>query len=153
MADIPYLLVVEARYYEDIADELVKGAEVAIEAAGARFTRIWVPGALEIPTAIKMAIRSMESPGVSRGFDGFVALGCVIRGETSHYDHVCQECMHGLAQLTTTHSVALGNGVLTCENRDQAYKRAAVNAGDKGGTAARAALRMIDVRRHLLPQQ
>ncbi len=152
MADKPYLLVVEARFYEDIADELVKGAKAAMEAAAASHTRIWVPGALEIPTAIKMAISSMESSGGTQSYDGFVALGCVIRGETSHYDHVCQECMHGLAQLGTSHSVAIGNGVLTCENRDQAWQRAAVDAGDKGGTAARAALRMIDVKRDLLPK-
>ena len=153
MTDAPYLLVVEARFYEDIADELVKGAEAAIEAAGATHTRIWVPGALEIPAAIKMAIRSIDLPGGRRRYDGFVALGCVIRGETSHYDHVCQECMHGLAQLGTTYSVAIGNGVLTCENRDQAWQRAAVDCGDKGGTAARAALRMIDVKRDLIPER
>ena len=153
MADAPYLLVVEARFYEDIADELAKGAEAAIEAAGATHTRIWVPGALEIPMALQMAIRSMDVPGVRRRYDGFVALGCVIRGETSHYDHVCRECMHGIAQLGTVCSVVIGNGVLTCETRDQAWRRAAVDEGDKGGAAVRAALRMIDVERELLPER
>lgn len=153
MSDAPFLLVVEARFYEDIADELVKGAIAVIEGAGATYTRIWVPGALEIPTAIRMAVRSMDLPAGRRRYDGFVALGCVIRGETSHYDFVCQECMHGIAHLGITYSVAIGNGVLTCENRDQAWKRAAVDNGDKGGSAARAALRMIDVKRDLLPER
>ena len=153
VADAPYLLVVEARFYDDIADELVNGAVRAIESAGATYSRISVPGALEIPTTIRMAIRSMDLPGGRRRYDGFVALGCVIRGETSHYDHVCQECMHGISQLGITYSVAIGNGVLTCENRDQAWQRAAVDSGDKGGTAARAALRMIEVKRNLLPER
>lgn len=151
MADAPYFLVIEARFYDDIADELVNGAVKAIETAGATYSRISVPGALEIPTTIRMAIRSMDLPGGRRRYDGFVALGCVIRGETSHYDHVCQEAMHGISQLGITYSVAIGNGVLTCENRDQAWQRAAVDLGDKGGTAARAAMRMIEVKRDLLP--
>ncbi len=151
MAGAPHLLVVEARFYEDIAEELAAGAEAAMDAAGAVRTRIWVPGALEIPAAIRMAVDSMDGPGGGRRYDGFVALGCVIRGETSHYDHVCRECMHGIARLGTARSVAIGNGVLTCENRDQAWRRAAVDKGDKGGAAARAALRMIEVRRQLSP--
>lgn len=144
----PHLLVVEARFYEDIADELARGAEAALAAAGATHDRVQVPGALEIPAAIGMAI---EADGMRerRRHDGFVALGCVIRGETSHYDHVCRECMRGIAWLATTHAVAIGNGVLTCENGDQARRRAAVDQGDKGAAAARAALRMIEVKRGL----
>lgn len=143
----PRLLVVEARFYEDIADELARGAEAALAAAGAVHDRIRVPGALEIPAAIGMAIEADATR--DRPYDGFVALGCVIRGETSHYDHVCRECMHGIAWLATAHAVAIGNGVLTCENGDQARRRAAVGEGDKGGAAARAALRMIEVKRGL----
>lgn len=144
----PHLLVVEARFYEDVADELARGAEAALAAAGATHDRVRVPGALEIPAAIGMAIEADEMHE-GRHYDGFVALGCVIRGETSHYDHVCRECMHGIAWLATFHAVAVGNGVLTCENGDQARRRAAVGEGDKGGAAARAALRMIEVKRGL----
>ncbi len=139
----PHLLVVEARFYEDIADELARGAEAALAAAGATHDRVRVPGALEVPAAIGMAIE-VDRIRVRR-YDGFVALGCVIRGETSHYDHVCRECMRGIAWLATTRAVAIGNGVLTCENGDQAWRRAAVDQGDKGAAAARAALRMIEV--------
>lgn len=141
----PHLLVVEARFYEDVADELARGAEAALAAAGATCHRVRVPGALEIPAAIGMAIEADEAWD-RRPYDGFVALGCVIRGETSHYDHVCRECMHGIAWLATAHAAAIGNGVLTCENGDQARRRAAVGGGDKGGAAARAALRMIEVK-------
>ena len=144
----PHLLVVEARFYEDIADELARGAEAALAAAGATHDRVQVPGALEIPAAIGMAIEA-DRTREDRRHGGFIALGCVIRGETSHYDHVCRECMRGIAWLATTHVVAIGNGVLTCENGDQARRRAAVDRGDKGGAAARAALRMIEVKRGL----
>jgi 6,7-dimethyl-8-ribityllumazine synthase len=153
MPESPFLLIVEARFYEDIADALVSGAVAAIEAAGGTYQRVTVPGAFEIPAALRMAIRSMDLPGGRRRFDGFVALGCVIRGETTHYDHICNECMGGIAELALTYSVAIGNGVLTCENRDQAWERAAVDRKDKGGDAARAVLRMIEVKRQFLPER
>ena len=147
MSDTPHLLIVEARYYEQISDELAKGAVAALDAAGATYDRLAVPGAFEIPAAIRMNIKAMELVGGRRRYDGYVALGCVIRGETSHYDYVCGECARGLMDLTLEYSVAMGFGVLTVEDEAQAWVRASVDQGDKGGVVANAALRMIDVKR------
>ena len=147
MIDVPHVLIVEARFYDDIADELAKGAIAALEAAGATYDRLEVPGAFELPAAIRMNIKAMELVGGRKRYDGYVALGCVIRGETSHYDYVCGECARGLMDLTLQYSLAIGFGVLTVENRDQAWARAAMDQLDKGGTVAKAALRMIEVKR------
>ena len=131
------VLIVEARFYPQYSDELLRGAVAAIEGAGAVWQRLAVPGALEIPCAIALAARS-------RRFDGFVALGVVIRGETSHYDIVAFESARGLMDLTLQ-GVAIGNGVLTCENDEQAWARVRVDGMNKGAGAAQAALRMIAV--------
>ena len=147
MIDVPHVLIVEARFYDDVADELAKGAIAALEAAGATYDRLEVPGAFELPAAIRMNIKAMELVGGRKRYDGYVALGCVIRGETSHYDYVCGECARGLMDLTLQYSLAIGFGVLTVENRDQAWARAATDQLDKGGTVAKAALRMIEVKR------
>ncbi len=147
MDNEPHLLIVEARFYEDIADQLAAGAIAALDQAGATYDRIVVPGALEIPAAIRFAIKAMELIGGRRRYDGYIALGCVIRGETSHYDIVAGESARGLTELTLEYAIAIGNGILTVDNRAQAEARAAVDQRDKGGTAARAALRMIDVKR------
>jgi 6,7-dimethyl-8-ribityllumazine synthase len=130
-----HLLIVEARFYGDICDELASGAIAAIERAGATWERHAVPGALEIPGAIVAAAKTKR-------FDGFVALGCVLRGETSHYDIVANESARGIMDLTMT-GLAIGNGILTCENEGQAWARARVAEMDKGGGAADAALTMI----------
>jgi 6,7-dimethyl-8-ribityllumazine synthase len=130
-----HLLIIEARFYGDICDELAKGAIAAIERAGATWERHAVPGALEIPGAIVAASKAKR-------FDGFVALGCVLRGETSHYDIVANESARGVMDLTMT-GLAIGNGILTCDNEDQAWARARVAEMDKGGGAADAALTMI----------
>ncbi len=143
MATTPHVMIVEARFYEDIADELVRGAMGALEAAGATWKRFAVPGAFEIPAAIGFA-HTGES-----GFDGYVALGCVIRGETTHYDYVCTESARGLQDLAVRHGLAIGYGILTVENDDQAWARARVEVGNKGGDAARACLAMIELRRNL----
>ena len=147
MIDVPHVLIVEARFYDDIADELAKGAIAALEAAGATYDRLEVPGAFELPAAIRMNIKAMELVGARKRYDGYVALGCVIRGETSHYDYVCGESARGLMDLALQYSLAIGFGVLTVENRDQAWARAAMDQLDKGGTVAKAALRMIEVKR------
>jgi 6,7-dimethyl-8-ribityllumazine synthase len=138
-----HLLIVEARFYDDIADELLAGATAAIEQAGATFERVTVPGALEIPSAIAMALAS------PRKYDGYVALGCVIRGETTHYDTVANESARGLMQLAVAHRLAVGNGILTVENDEQAWARARVGEMNKGGAAAEAVLRMIAVKQRL----
>jgi len=143
MARPPRLMIVEARYYEDIAEELCLGAIAELERSGARWERIAVSGAFELPGAVALALKA----GARRAFEGYVALGCVIRGETSHYDLVCTECARGLQSLVLEHGLALGFGVLTCENREQAWSRASRTGGDKGGEAARAALAMLALKR------
>ena len=147
MTDAPHILIVEARFYSEIADEMVRGAVAELQAVGATYERIEVPGAFEIPTAIGIAVRSLELFAGRERFDGYVALGCVIRGETSHYDYVCVESARKLQDLACDRCLALGYGILTCENGDQAWDRARIDRKNKGGDAARACLRMIEVRR------
>ena len=137
------VLIVEARYYVEISDELAAGAIAVLEEAGCAFERVEVPGALEIPAAIAMAEVSTNS------YDGYIALGCVIRGETSHYDIVAGESARALMDLTTSAKLAIGNGIITTENSAQAFARARVSEKNKGGFAARACLDMISLRRRL----
>ena len=147
MSDAPHVLIVEARFYEDVADELAKGAIAALAAAGATYDRLEVPGAFELPAAIRMNIMAMELGSGCRYYAGYIALGCVVRGETSHYDYVCGECARGLMDLSLEFSLAVGFGVLTVENQEQAWARASVDQLDKGRAGANAALRMIEVKR------
>jgi 6,7-dimethyl-8-ribityllumazine synthase len=142
-----HLLIVEARFYDDLADALLGGAKAALDHAGATYDVVTVPGALEIPAAISFALDGAEEGG--REYDGFVALGCVIRGETHHFDIVANESARALMDLSVEESLAIGNGILTVENDGQAWVRARANEGDKGGFAARAALTMIELRRRL----
>jgi 6,7-dimethyl-8-ribityllumazine synthase len=141
------MLIVEARYYEHIADALLRGATAALDAAGARYDRIAVPGALEIPAGIAMAV---DAAARKRDpYDGVVALGCVISGETYHFEIVSNESARGLAELALTRQLPVGNGILTVENESQAVARAGGNKGNKGEEAARAALAMIKLKRGL----
>jgi 6,7-dimethyl-8-ribityllumazine synthase len=149
MSDKPHIMVVEARFYEDLSDALWEGAKRALENAGATYERFSVPGALEIPAAIRLAHLSGEAGKLKKKFDGFVALGCVIRGETTHYETVCNESARGLMTLGTEWGLAIGNGILTCENDAQAWARAKVSELDKGGGAALAALSLVALRRQL----
>lgn len=135
----PRLLLVVSPYYRPIADDLVAGAKAALEAAGAQHDRIDVPGALEIPSAIRLAARAQI-------YDGYVALGCVIRGETTHYETVCNDSSRGL-MLLGLDGLCIGNGILTCETMEQARVRAAPSDQDKGGGAAAAALHLIALAR------
>lgn len=134
----PFLLVVSP-YYETISEMLLAGATEAIAAAGHGSEMITVPGALEIPAAVNIALSSNR-------YSGFVALGCVIRGDTTHYDIVINESARGLQELALRTHAAIGNGILTCENMDQAWVRADKTQGNKGGEAARAAIRMTQIR-------
>ena len=143
----PNVLIVEARFYAHIADQMLDGATAALEAGGAHFERITVPGALEIPAAILFAAKAGE--GAGKSFDGYVALGCVIRGETSHYELVCDSCARGIQELALGHGLAIGFGVLTVETEAQALARAAVDGKNKGGDAARACLSLINLRARL----
>ena len=146
MADQPHVMIAVARFYEDIADELVRGAETALSQAGATWDVIEVPGAFELPAAVATAVRAMEFVGGRRRYDGYITLGCVIRGETSHYDYVCGEAARALQDLAVKYCLALGFGLLTVENRAQAEERAGVDRRNKGGEAAQVCLQMIDVK-------
>ena len=146
------ILIVEARFYSDVADELLKGAIDAIEAYGAEYEIVTVPGALEIPGAIAIAEEGGHHP-TDQGFDGYVALGTVIRGETYHFEIVSNESARGIMDLTTGKRLAIGNGILTVEDEDQAWARARASEGDKGGGAARAALTMIALKQQMLGQK
>jgi 6,7-dimethyl-8-ribityllumazine synthase len=156
----PHLLLVEAPYYAHLATLLREGAERAIAAAGATCEIVSVPGAFEIPPAIALVAKAAAGR-----FDGFVALGCVIRGETTHYDHICAETARSLQDLAVRDGLAIGYGILTVENEAQALVRAAVPEGnmaggnmaggnkagrDKGGEAARACLALIELKRRFL---
>ena len=133
------VLIVVAPYYRDIADDLITGAKAEIETTGATWDLVEVPGALEVPTAITIADRRSN-------FDAFVALGCVIRGETTHYDTVCNDSSRAL-QMMGLSGLCIGNGILTVETRDQAMVRADPRGANKGGGAAAAALHLLALSR------
>ena len=132
--DMTRVLIVEARFYPEISDALLEGAARALEAAGIGSERVSVPGALEIPAAIKFA---------AGHYDGFIALGCVIRGETHHFEIVANESARGLMDLVLRDGLCIGNGILTVEDEEQAVVRARLDDGDKGGDAARACLALM----------
>jgi 6,7-dimethyl-8-ribityllumazine synthase len=147
MTPAPHILVVEAPYYAHIAALLRQGAERGLAAAGATHERIEVPGSFEIPAAIGIAARA------TRRFDGYVALGCVIRGETTHYDHICAESARGLQELAVRDGLAIGYGILTCENEAQALARAAPEGRDHAGAAVRACLALVALKRRFAQDQ
>ena len=134
------ILIVSARFYEDIASELESGAVEALQERGVAFDIVTVPGAFEIPAVVGFG---------KKKYDGFIALGCVIRGETSHYDYVCRESARGLMDLSLREGCAIGYGILTVENEEQAWERARVTVGNKGRDAALACLRMIELKKQL----
>ena len=146
MASKPHILIVEARYYEHINDHLLAGAKAALEAEGASFDVVTVPGALEAPAAIGFALSGADGGGTE--YDGYVALGCVIRGETFHFDIVAGESARALMSLAVDEGIAIGNGILTVENEEQALVRANPERKNKGGEAAKTALRMVALRDH-----
>ncbi|SCW28551.1 6,7-dimethyl-8-ribityllumazine synthase [Rhizobium mongolense subsp. loessense] len=143
----PHILIVEARFYDDMADALLEGATFALKEAGASYDIVTVPGALEIPPTIAMALDGADNGGTQ--YDGYVALGMVIRGETYHFDIVSNESCRALMDLAVSESLAIGNGILTVENDEQAWARARRSDKDKGGFAARAALTMIELKKKL----
>ena len=139
-----HVLLVEARFYDDLLDAMVDGAVAALNAAGATFERLVVPGALEIPGAIAIAADSGR-------YDAYVGLGVVLRGETYHFDVVSNESARGIMDLTVQRRLAIGNGVLTCDTEEQAWDRARRDGQDKGGGAAKAALALLDLQQRLMP--
>jgi 6,7-dimethyl-8-ribityllumazine synthase len=140
-------LIVEARFYDDIQDALLEGAVAELKAAKVSHDVITVPGALEIPAAIAMAIETGEKGG--KAYDAAIALGCVIKGETIHFEIVSMESARGLMDLAVTKKFPVGNGILTVNNEDQAWARARASELNKGGDAARAALAMLRIKRRL----
>jgi len=137
-----HVLIVAADFYKDITDELLRGAVDTLKTYGVSYDVVTVPGAFEIPGAICFAINNDK-------YTGFIALGCVIRGETTHYDYVCGQSATGLMSLTINHKAAIGYGILTVENEAQAWARARVSEGNKGKDAADACLRMIELKETL----
>ncbi|TPK74669.1 6,7-dimethyl-8-ribityllumazine synthase [Mesorhizobium sp. B2-3-3] len=142
-----HLLIVEARFHDDLADALLEGATSALDEADATYDVITVPGSLEIPAVITFALDGAAEGGTH--YDGFVALGTIIRGDTYHFDIVANESSRALMDLSVQDSVCVGNGILTTENDAQAWTRAKRSEGDKGGFAARAALTMIALKEQL----
>lgn len=142
----PKILIVEARFYEDIANELFAGATEVLDKAGFEYDRVSVPGVLEIPAAVSMALIGGEENGGVQ-YDGFVTLGCVIRGETTHYEIVSGESARALMDMAVAEGLALGNGIQTVENSDQAWARSNRENKNKGGGAAHAAVEMVKLRK------
>ncbi|MEM7072534.1 MAG: 6,7-dimethyl-8-ribityllumazine synthase [Pseudomonadota bacterium] len=141
---MPRILIIEARFYSEIADLLAQGAEQVLADKGVEWRKLAVPGVFETPAALAMAVAAEQD------YDGYIVLGCVIRGETSHYDYVCGESAAGLNRLAIQHQLALGYGVLTVETMAQAMERACPQKRNKGGEAARACLQMIELQKRLL---
>ncbi len=141
MTTPPHLLIIDAPYYAQLSAELMKGVEAELSKAGASNDYVAVPGVLEIPAVVAMAQAS------DKHYDGYVVIGCVIRGETTHYDIVSNESARALMNLAVEQKLALGNGIQTVENADQAWARAKVDEKNKGGGAARAALEMIELKK------
>jgi 6,7-dimethyl-8-ribityllumazine synthase len=139
----PHLLLVEALFYEHISADLRRGAERAVAKAGATCEIISVPGSFEVPISIAMAAKA------GARYDGYVALGCVIRGETTHYDHICHESARAIQELGSRDGLAIGFGILTCENEAQALARSSPEGRDQGGRAVRACLALVELKRQL----
>lgn len=139
------ILIIDAPYYEAISTALLEGAVAELQAAGASWERVAVPGALELPLALAQAVKAQLLPGDAKHarFDGCVVLGCVIRGETSHYDTVCNNANHWLMDIAARHAIPLGNAILTVETQAQALERAEGGRKGKGADAARACLALI----------
>jgi 6,7-dimethyl-8-ribityllumazine synthase len=139
------VLIVEARFYDDIQDALLEGALAELKQAGVTHELVTVPGALEIPAAVAMAVESALE--ADKPFDGVIALGCVIRGDTIHFEIVSMESSRALMDIAVGRLIPLGNGIITVNTEEQAWARARAGELDKGGDAARAALAMMRVKR------
>jgi 6,7-dimethyl-8-ribityllumazine synthase len=141
----PRILIVEARYYDQLSDALLAGATGALNEAGATHDLLTVPGALEIPTALAIALDAAAAK--KKPYDGAVALGCVILGETFHFEIVSEQSARGLMDVSIARKTPIGNGILTVDTEAQAWARARITEGDKGGAAARAALALLEIKR------
>ncbi len=147
---MPHFMIVTSPYYSEVSDHLLNGAKAELDAVRATYEIFEVSGALEIPTAIKFGIMREQSHGVANiAFNGYIALGCIIRGETSHYDIVCNVSANGLSQLSLEYNTSIGNGILTCDTMEQAIVRADPAQKNKGGHAAKAVLGLFELKREL----
>ncbi len=147
----PNILIVEAPFYPQISRLLLAGATAALKEVGAEFDSVAVPGALEIPSAIGFAVRGSGHGG--RSYDGYVALGCVIRGETYHFDIVANQSARALTDLGINYGLCIGNGILTVENEEQALSRADPALGNKGANAVGACLALIELKYRMGPHR
>jgi 6,7-dimethyl-8-ribityllumazine synthase len=145
MSKPPRILIIEARFYDEVADGLLKGAQAALKSVGAESEVLTVPGILELPAALMYAWKGHRQ--WEQAFDGAVVLGCAVKGETDHYEHVCREAMSGVQRVALDMQIPLGNGILTVPTWELALNRANPAEGDAGGRAARASLRLIEVAR------
>lgn len=143
------VLILEARFYDHIADMLLAGVTQTLDSAGAAWDKITLPGILELPTALEMVASAQVRNTMEVRYDAYVVLGTAIRGESDHYHHVSTACVNGCSEVATRHHLALGSGVLTVHNEAQALVRADPSRKNHGGQAARAALRMLDLKRTL----
>ena len=146
------VLIIEGRFYQDLADEMADGAIAELTAFGAKYERIGVPGALEIPQVMAAAIEAgrFDPENFDDVFDGVIAIGCVIRGETYHFEVVCDNANHWLMETAVSYGIPVGNAILTVDTKEQAMERAKGGRAGKGGDAARACLRLIELRRTLV---
>jgi 6,7-dimethyl-8-ribityllumazine synthase len=144
-----HIMIVESRFYPNLADEMAQGAIQVLEEAGATYERFEVPGCLEIPSAVLYGITMKQYRPARRRFDGYVALGCVIKGETYHFEVVANESARGLQNLSTRYAIALGNGIITAYTDEQAMERASLAGGNKGADAAKACLSLIGLKGRL----
>ena len=151
MAKKPHVLIVESRYYEDVADNLLAGTVAELTKAGCTYDKLTVPGTFEVPGAIRFAIKARRK-GAPK-YDGYVALGCVIKGETDHYDHICRETSRAIMDIAQIDLQAVGFGILTCPTYQHAKVRADVKGKNKGAEVARAVLRMIELRQDFKPSK
>ncbi len=151
----PYILIVEAPFYDDVAKLQMRGVKAVLDKAGAGYDIVQVPGALEIPAAMVYAMRALEFDPVRRRYDGYIGLGCVVKGGTMHDEIVGIESARALQELTIRYAIALGNGILTCNTKEQALERADPMKMDRAGAAAHAVLRMIMLKQdfRLMPKR
>jgi len=146
--DKPHIMIAESRFYGDVADLLLKGAKAVLDQAGVTYEVHAVPGALEIPSAILYAVKSLDYDAIRRRYDGYVALGCVLKGGTRHDEIVGDLSARGLQELMLKHTLAVGNSILTCDTKEQALERADPAQQDRGGAAAAACLRLVELKHH-----
>ena len=151
----PHVTIIQTSFYPDIINMQVEGTKAVLDHAKVSYDILTVPGALEIPAAVSFSIRALDFDPVRRRSDGFIALGCIIKGDTHHDEIIAFECACGLQELAIRYALAIGNGVLSCNTKEQATERSDPARQNRGGAAAEACLRMIELKHkfHLSPKR